>query len=178
MNHLLSVLLFISTIPVEFRILFILVIFLSLSAFFMSLFSVFLFYKFYRDTIRPIPLFLFSNSEKGISLKLLNNGHSAFYIHKFFASKNGKISETIGEFLPLIHNESLYSSFSTSIEGRKVMPDQSIKIFELDFEFLGSYIKPEEIDDLIRSLNDIIFEVHCHDIGKRYKSIARESISI
>jgi len=172
------IMLYFSSIPVELRITIIFSVLLSLTSFFLSAASVFLFYKFYRDTIKPIPMILFQSSESMISLKLINNGHSAFYINKLLVMKNNRITDNIVNLLPLLGNEAHYASLSSAIEGRKVMPDQSIKLFEIDLTLANPELTDHDIKNLIHELNDIIVEVHCYDIGKRYKAVVRDSISI
>lgn len=165
-------------IPSEIRIFMILLIFLSLSAFILSLFSTFLFYKFYRDTIKPRPQFLYNLTKTDISFKLYNNGHSAFYIYKFFVSNASKISNSISDFLPLVSEEVGFLSYSTVLEGRKVMPDQNINIFEIDFSSQNFNSTKDSIQDFINHIDGLVVEVHCRDIGKRYKTIIRKSINI
>lgn len=172
------ILLYFSSIPVEIRITIILAILLSVSAFVMSGASVFLFYKFYRDTIKPIPVLLFEANQALVSLKLINNGHSAFYIGKLLVLKNNRITDNLVGSLPMFGRDQPYASFATSVEGRKVMPDQSIRLFEIDLAFAGNGLSGGEYLELLSGLNDLVVEVHCHDIGRRYKSVARESIHL
>ena len=87
-----------TSIPVDLRFLVILTLFLSAAAFVMSAFSVYLFFKFYRDTIKPLPVLVHSVTENSISLRLVNSGNSPFFISKFYVTKDGKVSG-----LSLIH---------------------------------------------------------------------------
>jgi len=173
----LNILLF-DLIPVEFRLLLITVVFLSLAAIMMSSFAAFLFYKFYRDTIKPIPLLQHEHSSNTATLKLLNNGHSAFYIFKVFFSKSNKVSSSIFDFLPAVHEEELYAMFTKSIEGRKLMPDQQMKLFEIDFSYLKATLSEEKIQSLRDHLDGVVVEIHCHDIGKRYTSVTRKALEL
>jgi hypothetical protein len=156
---------------VEVRIVFIMILLLSLAAFVMSAFAAYLFYKFYRDTIKPIPVLNLEQTDASCALKLVNNGHSAFYVFRIFFSKNGKISSSILDFLPVIQEETLYAMFAKAIEERKVLPDQQLKIFDIDFPFLSNYMGKDQIQSITNHLDGIQAEVHCHDIGKRYKSV-------
>lgn len=92
--------------------------------------------------------------------------------------KNDRVMDNIVNLLPLLGNEARYASFSSSFEGRKIMPDQTIKLFEIDLTFATPEISKEGVRKLINELNGTIVEVHCYDIGKRYKSVACETISI
>ena len=167
-----------TTIPVDLRFLVILTLFLSVSAFVMSAFSVFLFFKFYRDTIKPLPILLHGVTENSISLRLVNSGNSPFFISKFFVSKDNRVSGSISDFLPLVDEDTGYITLSIIREGMKVMPEQSIKIFEFDLTWFDERLDLEKIRDIIRHLDGLTFEMHCHDIGKRYKTTIRKSISI
>ena len=163
-------------IPSDIRIFMILLIFLSLSAFILGSFSTFLFYKFYKDTIKPRPQLLFNTTKTNISFKLCNNGHSAFYVYKFFISNGIDTSNSISTFLPLISEEIGFLSYVTILEGRKVMPDQNINIFKMDISFSHSKFTKDSIQNFIQHIDGLIVEDHCHDIGKRYKSIIRKKL--
>lgn len=167
-----------TTIPVDLRFLLILTLFLSLAAFVMSAFSVFLFFKFYRDTIKPLPFLLHGVTANSISLRLVNSGNSPFFISKFFVSRDNRISGSIADFLPLVDEDTGYLSLSIIREGMKVMPEQSVKIFEFDLTWFDAGLDLEKIRDIISHLDGLSFEVHCHDIGKRYKTTIRKSISL
>jgi len=166
------------TISSEFRLLVIFTIFLSIAAFLLSSFSVYLFYKFYRDTIKPLPKLLLNSAENSISLKLFNMGNNPFYIHKFFISKGDKITSTIVNFLPLINEGTGYMSYTPVIDGRKVAPDQHVKIFEFDLAQQQASISIKDIQNVIDHLNGLNIEAHCHDIGKKYETVIRKKIVI
>jgi len=167
-----------TSIPVDLRFLVILTLFLSAAAFVMSAFSVFLFFKFYRDTIKPLPVLLHSVTENSISMRLVNSGNSPFFISKFYVTKDGKVSGSIADFLPLVDEDTGYLSLSIIREGMKVMPEQSVKIFEFDLTWFDAGVDLEKIREIIRHLDGLTFEVQCQDIGKRYKSTIRKSLSL
>jgi hypothetical protein len=171
-------LLSIPSIPVDLRFLVILTLFLSVAAFVMSAFSVFLFFKFYRDTIKPLPVLLRGVTDNEISLRLINSGNSPFFISKFFVTKDNRTSGSIADFLPLVDEDTGYLSLSIIREGMKVMPEQSVKIFEFDLTGFDAGLDPEKIREIIRHLDGLTFEVHCHDIGKRYKTTIRKSLAL
>jgi hypothetical protein len=156
----------------------ILTLFLSAAAFVMSAFSVYLFFKFYRDTIKPLPLLMQSVTENSISLRLVNSGNSPFFISKFYVTKDGKVSGSIADFLPLVDEDTGYLSLSIIREGMKVMPEQSVKIFEFDLTGFDAGLDLEKIREIIRHLDGLTFEVQCQDIGKRYKSTIRKSLAL
>lgn len=171
-------LLAVPSIPVDLRFLVILTIFLSVAAFVMSAFSVYLFFKFYRDTIKPLPILVHAVTENSISLRLLNSGNSPFFISKFFVSKDNKVSGSISDFLPLVDEDTGYITLSIIRDGMKVMPEQSVRIFEFDLTWFDANLDLEKIRGIIRHLDGLTFEVHCHDIGKRYKTTIRKSITL
>lgn len=165
-------------IPVDLRFLVIITLFLSVAAFVMSAFSVFLFYKFYRDTIKPLPALIPSVTENNISLRLFNNGNSPFFISGFRVSKHDKSSGSISDFLPLIDENTGYISVTIIREGLKVMPEQSLKIFEFDLTGFDSGIDPAMVHEILRHLDGLSFEVQCRDIGKRYKTVIRKTMTL
>lgn len=173
-----SMMLLSSMIPVDLRFLVIITLFLSVAAFVMSAFSVFLFYKFYRDTIKPLPALIPSVSENNISLRLFNNGNSPFFISGFRVSKNNRSSGSISDFLPLIDENTGYISVTIIREGLKVMPEQSLKIFEFDLSAFDAGIDTGVVRDILVHLDGLSFEVHCRDIGKRYKTVIRKNLTI
>ncbi len=165
-------------IPVELRFLVIITLFLSVAAFVMSAFSVFLFYKFYRDTIKPLPALIPSVTENNISLRLFNNGNSPFFISGFRVSKHDKSSGSISDFLPLIDENTGYISVTIIREGLKVMPEQSLKIFEFDLTGFDTGIDPAMVREILRHLDGLSFEVQCRDIGKRYKTVICKTMTL
>ena len=171
-------LLSIPSIPVDLRFLVILTLFLSVAAFVMSAFSVLLFLKFYRDTIKPLPVLRHSVTENSISLRLVNNGNSPFFISKFFVSRDNRVSGSVADFLPLVDEDTGYLSLTIIREGMKVMPEQSLKIFEFDLTWFDAGLDLDKIRDIIRHIDNLTFEVHCHDIGKRYKTVIRKSLAM
>ena len=173
-----SFLLAVPSIPVDLRFLVILTIFLSAAAFVMSAFSVYLFFKFYRDTIKPLPALLHQVTADSITLRLVNSGNSPFFISKYDVSKHGKTSGSIADFLPLVDEDTGYLSLSIIRVGMKVMPEQSVKIFEFDLTGFDAGLDVEKIRDIIHHLDGLTFEVQCHDIGKRYRSAVRKSLAL
>ena len=167
-----------TAIPVDLRFLMILTLFLSVAAFVMGAFSVYLFFKFYRDTIKPLPVLIHSVTENNISLRLFNNGNSAFFISKFLVSKDNKVTKSIADFLPLVDENTGYISVSIIREGMKVMPEQSVKIFEFDLTWLDAGLDLDKVNEIIQHLDGLTFEAQCKDIGKRYKTMIRKSISL
>jgi hypothetical protein len=165
-------------IPVDLRFLVILTLFLSVAAFVMGAFSVYLFFKFYRDTIKPLPVLIHGVTGNNISLRLLNSGNSPFFISKFFVSKDNRVSGSIADFLPLVDENTGYISLSIIREGMKVMPEQSVKIFEFDLTWLDAGLDLDKIREIISHLDGLSFELHCRDIGKRYTTMIRKSISL
>ena len=164
--------------PVEIRVMFIAAIFFSIAAFILSGFAAFLFYKFYQDTIKPIPGFQVEVKENSASLKVLNNGNTAFYIFNCLYSKEGKVSGDIFDFLPHLHEEALFSMFMRGVVGKRLLPDQSFGIFELDFSFLEGFLSLDQINEIRLSMDGIMVELFCHDIGKRYKTITRVTLEM
>ena len=164
--------------PVEIRVMFIAAIFFSIAAFILSGFAAFLFYKFYQDTIKPIPVFQAEVKESSASLKVLNNGNTAFYIFNCLYSKDGKVSGNIFDFLPQFHEEALVGMFRSGIVGKRVLPDHSFVLFELDFSFLEGFLNLEQITEIRSSMDGIMVELFCHDIGKRYKTITRITLDM
>lgn len=164
--------------PVDVRIMFISALFLALAAFVMSGFAAFLFYKFYRDTIMPIPVFQLEKQGDTLSLKVYNNGNSPFHIFNCLYLKGGKSADTIFEFLPPLQDESLYSMVAKGIAGKRLLPDQHFRVFDLDFTYLEGFITPEKIKDIKSQLNGITVELFCHDIGHRYKTVIRVIIDL
>lgn len=158
---------------VESRVVFIVSIFLSLAAFILSGFAAFLFYKFYQDTIKPIPGFLFASTEKLASLKIDNQGNTAFFIFNCIYSKGGKVSGNIFDFLPPVHDDALHGMFMRGIVGKRLLPDQSYGVFEIDFAFLEGFLDKQQIREIRIGLDGLMVELFCQDIGKRYKTITR-----
>ena len=167
-----------TAIPVDLRFLVILTLFLSVAAFVMSGFSGYLFLKFYRDTIKPMPVLIHEVNERCISLRLLNNGNSPFFISKFSVSKNGKTSPSVAVFLPLVDEQTGYLSTSVIKENMKILPEQSIRIFEFDLSGFGSGLDLEQLREMIRQLDGLTFELSCSDIAKHFRTNIRKSISI
>lgn len=165
-------------IPVDLRFLVIITLFLSVAAFVMGAFSVFLFYKFYRDTIKPLPVLIPAVTDFNISLRLLNSGNSPFFISKFFVSKDDRVASGISGFLPFIDESTGYLSVTNIREGMKILPEQSIKIFEFDLTGFDKDLDLDSIKDIITHLNGLTFEVHCQDIAKRYSTPVRKTLSL
>ena len=164
--------------PVEIRVIFIASIFFSLAAFVLSGFAAFLFYKFYQDTIKPIPVFDLDVKESSALLKIVNNGNMSFYIFNCLYSKDGRVSADVFDFLPQFHEEALYGMFKRGILGKRLLPDQSFGVFEVDFSFLESFLSLKQINEIQSCMDGIIVELYCHDIGKRYKTIARITLEM
>ena len=164
--------------PVEIRVMFIAAIFFSLGAFVLSGFAAFLFYKFYQDTIKPIPV-LQDDVKKGTaSLKVVNTGNAAFYVFNCLFSKEGKVSGNIFDFLPQLHEEALVGMFRSGIVGKRLLPDQSFVIFDLDFSFLEGFLNVQQINEIQVCMDGMMVELFCHDIGKRYKTITRITLEM
>ena len=172
-----SILLSSTSIPVDLRFLVILTLFLSVASFVMSAFSVYLFFKFYRDNIKPLPVLVHAITGNSISLRLINSGNSPFFISKFMVAKDNRVSGSITDFLPLVDEDTGYLSLSIIREGMKVMPEQSVKIFEFDLTWFEAGVDLDKIRDIIRHLDGLNVEVHCHDVGKRYKTTIRKILS-
>ena len=162
----------------EFRIVVIITVFLSVAAFFMSGFALWLFYKFYRDTIKPLPKLVLQTTETNISLKLVNLGNNPFYIHKFFVSREDRVEGSVMTFLPLINEGTGYMSYTPVVEGRKVVPDQSVSIFEFDLAMQRSGISLQDIQQVIDHLEGLLIEAQCEDIGKKYITTIQKKIII
>lgn len=173
--HLLSVE---TGLPVDVRIMFISALFLALAAFVMSGFAAFLFYKFYRDTIMPVPVFQLEKQRDTLSLKVYNNGNSPFHIFNCLYLKGGKSADTIFDFLPPSQDESLYSMFTKGISGKRLLPDQHFRVFDLDFNYLEGFMTPDKIKEIKSLLNGMTVELFCHDIGHRYKTVIRVVIDL
>ncbi|MBE0646698.1 MAG: hypothetical protein IH596_02820 [Bacteroidales bacterium] len=164
--------------PVEIRVMFIAAIFFSIAAFILSGFAAFLFYKFYQDTIKPIPVFNLDVKENSASLKVVNNGNTSFFIFNCLYSKEGKVSETIFDFLPQLHEEALYGMFMRGVVGKRLLPDQSFGIFDLDFSFLEGFLSHQQINEIRTSMDGMMVELFCRDIGKRYKTFTRITLEM
>ena len=164
--------------PVEIRVMFIAAIFFSLAALALSGFAAFLFYKFYQDTIKPIAVLQDDVKAGSASLKVVNTGNSAFYIFNCLYSKEGKVSGNIFDFLPQLHEEALVGMFRSGIVGKRVLPDHSFVLFELDFSFLEGFLSREQINEIRRCMDGMMVELFCHDIGKRYKTITRMTLDL
>ena len=171
--------LFVETgLPVDVRIMFISALFLALAAFVMSGFAAFLFYKFYRDTIMPVPVLQLEKQRDTLSLKIYNNGNSPFHIFTCLYLKGGKSADNLFEFLPPLQDESLYAMVAKGIEGKRLLPDQHFKVFDIDFTYLEGFMTPEKIQEIKNQLNGITVELFCRDIGHRYKTVIRLVIDL
>jgi hypothetical protein len=159
--------------PVDVRIMFISAVFLALAAFVMSGFAAFLFYKFYRDTIMPVPVFQLENRRDAVSLKVYNNGNSTFHIFNCLYVKGGRTTDNVFEFLPRVQDEALFSMFTKGIVGKRLLPDQHFRVFEIDFAFLEGSMTGEQVLAIKQQLEGMTVELFCHDIGRRYKSVTR-----
>ena len=164
--------------PVEIRVMFIAAIFFSLAAFVLSGFAAFLFYKFYQDTIKPIPVLQDDVKAGFASLKVVNTGNAAFYIFNCLYSKEGKVSGNIFDFLPQLHEEALVGMFRSGIVGKRLLPDHSFILFELDFSFLEGFLSVQQINEIRQCMDGMMVELFCHDIGKRYKTITRITLDM
>lgn len=159
--------------PVDVRIMFVSAVFLALAAFVMSGFAAFLFYKFYRDTIMPVPVFRLEQGGDSVSLKVYNNGNSTFHIFNCLYVKGGRTTSDIFEFLPRLQDEALFSMFTKGVAGKRVLPDQHFRLFEIDFSFLEGFLSKEQVGEIRHQLEGMTVELFCHDIGRRYKTVIR-----
>jgi len=159
--------------PVDVRIMFISAVFLALAAFVMSGFAAFLFYKFYRDTIMPIPVFQLDKKADFLSLKVYNNGNSPFHIFNCLYAKGGLSTSNIFDFFPGFHDEAFFLMFTKGIAGKRVLPDQHLRLFEVDCAFLEGFLTREQVGEITNQLEGMTVELFCHDIGHRYKTVIR-----
>lgn len=169
---------FLQSVPNDLRILLVLVILLSVAAFLLGGLSLYLFYRFYRDTIRPFPRLILQVAETGITLRLSNLGNNPLVIKQFGVEKAGRRAASLASFLPLIHDGTGYISYAPVVEGKKLNPDQELRLFEFNLALQGSDITLDDIRSIIDHLNGLTFELLCSDLGERYHTALRQKILI
>jgi len=87
--------------------------------------------------------------------------------------KGGKSAQEIFDFLPKFHDEAFYLMFAKEIIGKRLLPDQHLKVFDVDYAYLAATLSTDQVDQVRKSLSGITVELFCHDIGHRYKKIIR-----
>jgi hypothetical protein len=169
---------FLQSIPNDLRILLVLVTLLSVAAFLLGGFALYLFYRFYRDAVRPFPRLTLQVSETNIALRLVNLGNNPLVIKQFVVEREGRRAGSVASFLPLINDGTGYISYAPVVEGKKLNPDQEIRLFEFNLALQGSDITLNDIRNIIDHLSGLTFELLCHDLGERYHTPVRQKIVI